>query len=238
MVQAWSILKGTSRGTHTQGHRPPWNLNAAAPNCWMFYDRARFVELLWVMNQKLLDGRQPHHPHWWMAAFCYTAVEKVDPWKLLAWHISPVQDCLALQNEKDPGHSWSQSWASIQKGAKLVLQTASRCMEQERHQRSWGWIRNQGRRFNLSDCPRCLPSFCSNQSSRRRVLLFVCAIFYARCCKRKMKESDTKNKNGEEMMSLCGSDATSSALCSSKPLAPLWSSQVFPPGKLNFLYRY
>lgn len=33
MVQAWSPLKGTSRGTHTQGHRPQSNLNAAALNC-------------------------------------------------------------------------------------------------------------------------------------------------------------------------------------------------------------
>lgn len=82
---------------HTQGHRPPSNLNAAAPNCWMFYDTARLLKLLWVMNQKLLDVRQLHHPRWWMLAFCYTAVEKVDPWKLLAWHVSPVKDCLALQ---------------------------------------------------------------------------------------------------------------------------------------------
>lgn len=84
-------------------------LNAAAPNCWMFYATARLLKLLWVINPKQLDVRLLRYPHWWMSAFYYRPVEKVDPWTLHARLISPVQDCLALQIQEDPGQSWSRS---------------------------------------------------------------------------------------------------------------------------------
>lgn len=61
MVQAWSILKGTRRGIHTQGHRPLSNLNAAAPNCWMFYDRAKSSETA-VGHESEAAGSSPASP--------------------------------------------------------------------------------------------------------------------------------------------------------------------------------
>lgn len=65
------------------------------------------------------------------------------------------------------------------------------------------------------------------------------AIFYAGCWRRKTKESDTNNKNGENILSLCYSNTSSSALCSSKPLAPLlWFYRFYHQVKFNSLYRY
>lgn len=136
MVQACSILKGTGEA-HTQGHRPPSDLNAAAATCWMFYDAARLLKLLWDMNQKLLDVRQLQPPRWWMSPFWDTPVEKVDPWKLLGWNIALVRDFLLLQmgggriqdtagakaerKEKGAEHVWSRSFVTVVKSWNLKL---------------------------------------------------------------------------------------------------------------------